>query len=102
MSASVHTTTRPLACWVPIRRAVPAPGLRGSTMVRIPAVAVGGAVIHTDQLKGQPGTLQGRPDPLELQLDMVPLVETRQHHTDVKARGGHFRRVPVRFSRGSR
>jgi hypothetical protein len=39
MSASVHTTTRPVACWVPMRRAVPAPWLRGNTMVRIPGVA---------------------------------------------------------------
>src|SRR4029450_587401 len=43
MSASVHTTTRPLACWVPIRRAVPAPWLRGSTMMRSPGGASSGS-----------------------------------------------------------
>ena len=61
-------------------------------MVRMPvdaledlAGAVGGPVVDAEQLVGHPGGLEGRPDALDLQLDVVALVVAGQHDSDVGA-----------------
>ena len=91
MSTSVHTTTRPRAAVVPVRRAVPAPRLWVWRIRRMPSM-VGRSTSEpssepssTTMISNEYGEAsQGLLDALDLRAQVAPLVVDRQDDADVE------------------